>query len=119
LIALQHVFILRRKHCHRFYWLARSQIVRIDVIQDAGKSMNPDVDIGQVEGALVMGLGLWTLEKLQYDEETGELLTRNTWEYKPPLPKDIPKDLRVTLLEKSVNREQVHGSKATGEPPLC
>jgi len=95
------------------------KIVRVDFIEDVGKSMSPEVDIGQVEGSLVFGLGLWTKERLEYDPESGELLTANTWEYKPPLPKDIPEDLRVTLLTDTVNEIGIHGSKAVGEPPLC
>jgi xanthine dehydrogenase molybdopterin-binding subunit B len=51
----------------------------VDLLEDSGNSLNPEIDIGQVEGALVMGLGLWTTEKLVYDENTGQLLTKNTW----------------------------------------
>jgi xanthine dehydrogenase/oxidase len=95
------------------------KIVRCDLIEDAGKSLSQEVDVGQIEGALVMGLGLWTSEKLQYNETTGELLTHNTWEYKVPLAKDIPEDLRITLLKNAPNPYGVLRSKATGEPPLC
>ena len=55
------------------------QIVRMDILEDCGISLSPEIDIGQVEGAAIMGLGLWTTEKLQYDETTGDLLTMNTW----------------------------------------
>ena len=48
------------------------------------------VDVGQVEGAFCMGLGMWTSEELKFSRESGELLTKNTWEYKPPAAKDIP-----------------------------
>jgi xanthine dehydrogenase/oxidase len=95
------------------------KIVRVDQIQDAGKSLSQEVDIGQIEGCIEFGLGLWTTEKLVYDENTGELLTNNTWEYKVPLPKDIPEDLRVTMLKNAPNPLGVLSSKATGEPPLC
>ena len=47
-------------------------------------SLNPAVDIGQIEGAFMMGVGFWLSEKMVYDETTGELLTDGTWEYKPP-----------------------------------
>lgn len=55
------------------------QISRLDIIEDAGKSLSPEIDLGQIEGALVMGLGLWTEEKIIFHPETGRLLTRNTW----------------------------------------
>ena len=74
--------------------------------------------IGQVEGAFIMGLGLWTSEEIKFDPATGELLTKNTWEYKPPAAKDIPQDFRVTLLKNARNPLGVHSSKATGEPGL-
>jgi len=49
--------------------------------------MNPSIDIGQVEGAFVMGLGFWLTEKMVIDSETGRMLTDGTWEYKPPTSK--------------------------------
>jgi len=51
----------------------------VDIVEDAGKSLNPGIDIGQIEGAHIMGQGLWTTEKLVYDEATGQLLTNSTW----------------------------------------
>jgi len=95
------------------------KIVRVDVIEDAGKSLSQAIDVGQVEGATIMGLGLWTMEKLEYDENTGELLTDSTWEYKVPFPKDIPEDFRITLLQNAPNPLGILRSKAVGEPPLC
>lgn len=59
-------------------------------------SINPSVDIGQVEGAFVMGLGFWLTEKMVYDETTGQLLTAGTWDYKPPVSK-----VRQTLFSSS------------------
>lgn len=94
------------------------RIVRADVTEDAGLSSSPLVDIGQVEGAFVMGLGLWTSEEVKCNRETGELLTMNTWEYKPPAAKDIPQDFRVNLLKNARNEHGVLSSKATGEPAL-
>lgn len=48
-------------------------------MEDAGQSLNPEVDIGQVEGAFVMGLGYWLMEYMMYDEQTGQPLTNRTW----------------------------------------
>lgn len=93
-------------------------IVRSDVLEDAGLSTSPIVDIGQIEGAFGMGLGLWTSEEVKHNPETGALLTMNTWEYKPPAAKDIPQDFRVSMLKNARNPMGVLSSKATGEPAL-
>ena len=79
------------------------RVVRADLVEDAGLSTSPVIDIGQVEGAFIMGLGLWTSEQVKYETNTGELLTHNSWEYKPPAAKDIPEDFRVTLLRNARN----------------
>uniref|UniRef100_A0A1X7TMW0 Aldehyde oxidase/xanthine dehydrogenase a/b hammerhead domain-containing protein n=1 Tax=Amphimedon queenslandica TaxID=400682 RepID=A0A1X7TMW0_AMPQE len=80
--------------------------------------INPEIDVGQVEGAFVMGLGYFLTERVVYDKDTGALLTHNTWEYKPPTTKDIPIDFRVELLKNAPNPLGILGSKAVGEPPL-
>ena len=54
-------------------------VKRVDLIEDTGSSISPNVDVGQIEGAFVMGIGLWLSEELKYDTETGRLLTRDTW----------------------------------------
>jgi xanthine dehydrogenase molybdopterin-binding subunit B len=56
-----------------------TQIQRVDILEDAGESLNPDIDIGQIEGAFTMGLGYWLLEHLVFDPKTGALLTDRTW----------------------------------------
>jgi xanthine dehydrogenase/oxidase len=94
------------------------QILQADILEDCGVSMNPAVDIGQVEGAFVQGLGLHTTEEVVY-EDNGTLTTNGTWEYKPPSVMDIPVRLNVTLLKNSANERGVLGHKAVGEPPLC
>lgn len=94
-------------------------IDRVDLMEDAGQSMNPDVDLGQVEGAFVMGIGYWTSEDLIYDPNTGQLTNYRTWNYKPPGAKDIPVDFRVSFRKNARNEKNIFGAKATGEPPLC
>ncbi|XP_063993362.1 uncharacterized protein LOC135171021 [Diachasmimorpha longicaudata] len=93
-------------------------IRRVDLLEDVGVSMNPEIDRGQVEGAMVMGLGYWTSEDVIYDPTTGQLVNNRTWNYKPPGAKDIPVDFRITL-RTTKNPVGVLGSKAVGEPPLC
>ncbi|XP_013192300.1 uncharacterized protein LOC106136327 isoform X2 [Amyelois transitella] len=90
---------------------------RVDLLEDTGVSLSPDVDVGQIEGAFIMGLGLWTSEELVY-HSSGKLLTDRTWTYHPPGAKDIPVDFRVMFRANSQNTAGVLRSKATGEPAL-
>uniref|UniRef100_A0A2A4JUF7 FAD-binding PCMH-type domain-containing protein n=1 Tax=Heliothis virescens TaxID=7102 RepID=A0A2A4JUF7_HELVI len=96
-----------------------SEVLRVDILQDVGHSVNPELDVGQVEGAFVMGLGYWTSENLVYNPNTGELLTDRTWNYYVPLARDIPQDFRVYLRKKPYLNKATFGSKACGEPPIC
>ncbi|XP_053955239.1 uncharacterized protein LOC128861267 [Anastrepha ludens] len=96
-----------------------NQIRRVDILEDAGESLSPHIDIGQVEGSFIMLLGYWLTEQLIYDRQTGQLLTNRTWNYKPPGAKDIPIDFRVELLQRNPNPAGFMRSKATGEPPCC
>ncbi len=79
-------------------------------------SLNPAVDIGQIEGGFVMGLGYLLQEEVVYDATTAELATVGTWEYKPPMVCDIPSVFNVTLMKDMYNKSGILGSKATGEP---
>ncbi|EDW59395.1 uncharacterized protein AOX3 [Drosophila virilis] len=97
-----------------------NQIKRVDLLEDAGESLSPNIDIGQIEGAFVMCLGYWLSEQLIYDRQTGRLLTNRTWNYKPPGAKDIPIDFRVELVQNpQASSAGFMRSKATGEPPCC
>ncbi|XP_071116536.1 uncharacterized protein [Haliotis cracherodii] len=96
-----------------------NQINRVDILYDCGESMNPEIDVGQAEGAFVMGLGYWMTEQMIFDPTTGTALTDGTWEYKPPLGKDIPIDFRIQFLKNAPNPRGVLRSKSVGEPPLC
>ncbi|KAK9891879.1 hypothetical protein WA026_017364 [Henosepilachna vigintioctopunctata] len=93
-------------------------ILRVDLIEDTGTSLSPNIDIGQVEGAFIMGQGYFTTEKIVFDEN-GRQLTNNTWFYKPPGAKDIPIDFRIKFPKNNPNPAGVLQSKAVGEPPLC
>lgn len=84
---------------------------------DCGQSLNPAVDIGQIEGGFVMGLGYFMQEKVMYDAQTADLISIGTWEYKPPNVQDIPSLLNVTLMRNKFNTQGILGSKAVGEPP--
>uniref|UniRef100_A0A4W6FUD7 Xanthine dehydrogenase n=1 Tax=Lates calcarifer TaxID=8187 RepID=A0A4W6FUD7_LATCA len=87
------------------------------IVMDVGHSLNPAIDIGQVEGAFMQGLGLFTLEELHYSPR-GVLLTRGPGSYKIPAFGDIPTTLTVSLLRDAPNDKAIFASKAVGEPPL-
>uniref|UniRef100_A0A182KGJ4 FAD-binding PCMH-type domain-containing protein n=1 Tax=Anopheles christyi TaxID=43041 RepID=A0A182KGJ4_9DIPT len=91
---------------------------RVDILEDAGQTLNPEIEIGQIEGAFMMGVGLYLTEALIYDPATGELLTNRSWNYRPPGAKDIPVDFRIRLLQNTINPTGVQRSKATGEPAV-
>jgi xanthine dehydrogenase/oxidase len=97
------------------------QILRSDILFDAGISLNPAIDIGQVEGGYIQGVGMHTCEEALFDTQSnpGQLISNGTWEYKVPTTKDIPIDFRVSLLKDAPNPLGVLRSKAVGEPPLA
>ena len=91
---------------------------RVDILHDVGKSLNPAVDMGQVEGGFIQGMGWLTTEELVWDDK-GQLRTHAPSTYKIPLASDVPPVFNVKLAEWSVNREPTIGrSKAVGEPPF-
>ncbi|CAL8284972.1 unnamed protein product, partial [Gadus morhua 'NCC'] len=87
------------------------------IVMDVGNSLNPAIDIGQVEGGFLQGVGLFTLEELRYSPQ-GALLTQGPGTYKIPAFGDIPSQLVVSLLRDAPNDKAVYSSKAVGEPPL-
>ena len=92
--------------------------LRVDILHDCGQSLNPAIDIGQIEGGFVQGMGWLTSEELWWDEQ-GALGTHAPSTYKIPTSSDVPDDFRVEMLESAANREKtVFRSKAVGEPPL-
>ena len=94
------------------------QVDRVDILHDVGKSLNPAVDMGQVEGGFIQGMGWLTTEELWWDQK-GQLRTHAPSTYKIPLASDVPPIFNVRFAEWSHNREPVVGrSKAVGEPPL-
>ncbi len=94
------------------------QVDRTDILHDVGKSLNPSLDLGQVEGAFVQGMGWLTMEELWWDAK-GRLRTHTPSTYKIPLASDRPRQFNVNLASWSVNREEtIRRSKAVGEPPF-
>uniref|UniRef100_A0A8C9TF78 Aldehyde oxidase 5 n=1 Tax=Scleropages formosus TaxID=113540 RepID=A0A8C9TF78_SCLFO len=91
--------------------------IRTDIVMDVGKSLNPALDVGQVEGGFVQGLGLYTIEELQFSPD-GALRTRGPNQYKIPALCDIPPQLNVHLLADSQNPNAIYSSKGIGEPPV-
>ncbi|KAA8499059.1 Xanthine dehydrogenase [Porphyridium purpureum] len=102
-------------------------IVRADVVMDVGQALNPAIDIGQIEGGFVQGVGWCTMEELVRGSENahawfksgnGTMLTQGPSTYKIPGFRDVPLDFRVELLPLTCEKPTVHSSKAVGEPPF-
>jgi xanthine dehydrogenase large subunit len=95
-----------------------TRVLRVELIEDCGRSLNPAIDLGQIEGAFVQGMGWLTCEELVWDEK-GRLRTVGPSTYKIPGSRDVPPIFRARILEDSPNREDtIFHSKAVGEPPL-
>ncbi|MFQ5548329.1 MAG: xanthine dehydrogenase molybdopterin binding subunit [Woeseia sp.] len=93
------------------------RVLRVDILHDCGESLNPAIDMGQIEGGFVQGAGWLTSEELWW--EGGELKTHAPSTYKIPACSDLAVDFRATMLESGTNREKtIYRSKAVGEPPL-
>jgi len=94
------------------------KLARADVLHDVGASLNPAVDMGQVEGAFIQGMGWLTMEELVWHPTTGFLMTHAPSTYKIPTANDCPPVFNVRLYENSNVEDSIHRSKAVGEPPL-
>ncbi|MCO5599283.1 hypothetical protein L7F22_053384 [Adiantum nelumboides] len=100
------------------------QIRRVDIVMDLGTSLNPAIDIGQIEGAFIQGLGWVALEEVKWGDKEhlwikpGHLFTQGPGTYKLPTANDIPGEFHVSLLKDAPNIRAIHSSKAVGEPPL-
>jgi xanthine dehydrogenase molybdopterin binding subunit/xanthine dehydrogenase small subunit len=93
------------------------EVLRTDILQDCGDSINTGINRGQVEGGFVQGLGWLTMEELKWDEH-GRLLTHSPDTYKIPAVGDRPRVFNAKFLERATQPDVIHGSKAVGEPPL-
>ena len=95
-----------------------SRLLRADVLHDVGRSLNPGIDLGQVEGAFIQGMGWLTTEELKWHPQSGLLMTHAPSTYKIPTANDCPPVFNVALFEADNVADSIHRSKAVGEPPL-
>ncbi len=93
------------------------RVLRVDVLQDVGDSLNHNVDRGQIEGAFVQGMGWLTGEELKWNKD-GRLLSHSASTYQIPSIGDAPAEFNISLLKKAAQPGVIHGSKAVGEPPF-
>lgn len=93
------------------------KVLRTDILMDLGRPVNEDLDIGQISGAFIQGLGWVTTENLFYNDQ-GLLLSHAPSTYKIPNVQDTPREFNIKLLENDENYANVRGTKAVGEPPL-
>jgi xanthine dehydrogenase large subunit len=99
------------------------KLLRVDILHDVGRSLNPAIDIGQIEGAFIQGMGWLTMEELVWhpadgSKNAGKLMTHAPSTYKIPTANDCPAVFNVALFEGDNPHDSIHRSKAVGEPPL-
>ena len=94
-----------------------SRVLKVDILHDVGNSINPAIDIGQIEGGFVQGMGWLTTEQLVWDDK-GQLTTQAPSTYKIPVASDVPEHFRIDLWTEPNGEDNIFGSKAVGEPPL-
>ncbi len=104
-----------------------TKILRVDLIYDMGKSLNPAIDVGQIEGGFMQGVGYVLTENIVYQqrgESTGVMTSDNTWRYKPPAISTVPIEMNVMLFPRELAKRVpedpnlLYSSKEVGEPPL-
>jgi xanthine dehydrogenase large subunit len=93
------------------------KVTRVDILHDVGRSLNPAIDIGQIEGGFIQGMGWLTTEELRWDD-SGKLLSNNPATYKIPAIGDTPEVFNVDLYPRDNDEKSIYHSKAVGEPPL-
>jgi xanthine dehydrogenase large subunit len=94
-----------------------SRVLKVDILHDVGQSINPAIDIGQIEGGFVQGMGWLTTEQLVWNDK-GVLSTHAPSTYKIPTAGDVPEHFKVALWPEPNREDNVGGSKAVGEPPF-
>ena len=95
-----------------------NKILRVDIIHDAGRAINPAIELGQIEGGFVQGAGWLTMEEVNW-KSNGQLITHSPSTYKIPAVNDMPEKFNVEIYKYGKNKENVvNKSKTTGEPPL-
>jgi len=94
-----------------------SKVLKVDILHDVGRSINPAIDIGQIEGGFVQGMGWLTTEQLVWNDK-GTLATHAPSTYKIPTAGDVPEHFKIDLWPEPNREDNVFGSKAVGEPPF-
>lgn len=93
------------------------RVARVDILHDVGTSINPALDIGQIEGAFIQGMGWLTTEELLWDDQ-GKVISNSPANYKIPTAYDLPEQFNVELYDQPNREDTIYRSKAVGEPPL-
>lgn len=93
------------------------QVKRVDILHDAGNSLNPAIDIGQIEGGFIQGMGWLTTEELLWNKD-GKLLSNTPMNYKIPTIADYPEQMNIALFANPNPEHSIFRSKAIGEPPF-
>ena len=94
-----------------------SRVLKVDILHDVGTSINPAIDIGQIEGGFIQGVGWLTTEQLVWNDK-GQLTTHAPSTYKIPTTGDVPAHFKIELWPEANREDNVGGSKAVGEPPF-